>query len=291
MLVNIHPEPIGDFDANLPYISSVYLNDYVRKFQNLGNTDITLISNGEPGLRLHAAQTFLAQRGIDTKTQTLPPRYNGPDTVFNGQGYAVIPGAVPGCPELVNYYLAVYHELEENINQLANADIFYGFKKFNHLRWYQYGLAMPDTACPMHLRIRAMCHNVFWHYVRLLGDFLGCTQEDIADRLLLRMNHSRPGQYRDPDKRTFIGGHWDTSVVTGSLYANHPCQLVRINNHMIPVETFYDQTQETFLIPGIDYCDEFKTMTEPTWHEVVDQANNQDRVSVVAFLKRRRFRE
>jgi hypothetical protein len=291
MLVNIHPEPIGDFDANLPYISSVYLNDYVKKFQNLGTTDITLISNGEPGLRLRAAQAFLAQQGIDTKTQSLPARYDRPDTVFDGQGYAVIPGPVPGCPELVNYYLDVYHKLEENINQLVNADIFYGFKKFNHLHWYQYGLAMPDTACPMHLRIREMCHDIFWFYVRSLGDFLGCTQEDIADRLLLRMNHTRPGQYIDPDKRTFIGKHWDTSVVTGSLYTNHPGQLVEINNHMIPVETFYNQTRAIFLIPGIDYCDEFETMTEPTWHEVVDRCDNQDRVSVVAFLKRRRFRE
>jgi hypothetical protein len=291
MRVNIHPEPIGDFDVNIPFISSVYLKDYVEKFQNLRTTDITLVSNGEPSLRLHAAQTFLKQQGIDTKIQSLPARYNGPDTVFNGQGYAVIPGTVPGCQKLVEYYLAVYQQLEENVNQLANADVFYGFKKFNHLHWYQYGLAMPDVACPVHLRIRDMCHDVFWSYVQSLGEFLHYTQQDIADRLLLRLNHTRAGQYRDPVKKIFIGGHWDTSVMTASLYTNCPGQRVRIDDEMTPVETFYNQEQEIFLIPGMDYCDEFETMTEPTWHEVVDCSNDQDRVSIVAFLKRRRFRE
>jgi hypothetical protein len=60
---------------------------------------------------------------------------------------------------------------------------------------------------------------------------------------------------------------------------------------MTPVEQFYNQEQEILLIPGMDYCDEFETMADPTWHEVVDDCNNQDRVSIVAFLKRRRFRE
>ena len=291
MRVNIHPEPIGKFDANIPYISAVYLKGYLEKFQNLGTTDITLVSNGEPSLRLYSAHSCLEQQGIKTAIELLPARYSRPDRIFDGQGYATIPGVVPGCQALVEYYLDVYPQLEENINQLANADIFYGFKKFNHLHWYQYGLDMPDTVCPMHLRIRDMCHDVFWSYVRSLGEFLGCAKEDIADRLLLRLNHTSPGQYRDPIKKIFIGGHWDTSVMTASLYANHPGQRIRVGNDMTPVETFYNQEHETLLIPGMDYCDEFETMTEPTWHEVVDRSNNQDRVSVVAFLKRRRFRE
>jgi len=32
-------------------------------------------------------------------------------------------------------------------------------------------------------------------------------------------------------------------------------------------------------------------MADPTWHEVVDREITQDRASIVAFLKRRRFRE
>lgn len=291
MRVNIHPEPIGNFDINLPYISAVYLGNYVRKFQNLGTTDITLVNNGEPSLRLYAAQSFLEQHGIKTKLDLLPARYHGPDQLFNGQRYTTMPGAVPGCQKLVEYYLTVYKHLEENVNQLANADIFYGFKKANHLHWYQYGLAMPDTTCTMHQQIRELCDRVFWSYVQLLGNFLGYTKEDISDRLLLRLNHTRPGHYRDPIKKIFIGGHWDTSVITGSLYTSHPGQTIQVNDKMTPVEQFYGQEQEILLIPGMDYCDEFNTMVEPTWHEVVDSCDNQDRVSIVAFLKRRRFRE
>jgi hypothetical protein len=294
MRVNIHPEPIGNFNFNLPFISSVYLTDYTdpfKKFQKAGITDITLVNNGEPPTRLYAAQSYLAKHNIETKIELLPALYNGPDQIFRGKGYTAIPGAIPGCSELIRYYLDVYQQLEENINQLANADIFYGFKKANHRHWYHYGLAMPDTTCPMHLHIRKMSRDVFWSYAQSLSNFLGYTKQDIADRLLLRLNHTSPGQYRDPVKKIFIGGHWDTSVVTGSLYTNYPGQLIRVGNDMIPVETFYNQEQETFLIPGMDYCDEFETMTEPTWHEVIDNCNNQDRVSVVAFLKRRRFRE
>ena len=291
MRVNIHPEPTGNFDVNIPFISAVYLKDYKKRFQNLGTTDITLVSNGEPPLRLHAAQAFLEKLGINTKIELLPARYNKPDRVFNGARYATVPGGIPGCQDLIDHYLAVYHQLEENINQLANPDIFYGFKKFNHLRWYQYGLAMPETVCPMHLHIHDMCHDVFWSCVCSLSEFLNYRQQDIADRLLLRLNHSSPGQYADPAKKIFIGGHWDTSVITASLYTNHPGQRIRVNDNMIPVETFYNQDREMFIIPGMDYCDEFETMTEPTWHEVADRVNDRDRVSVVAFLKRRRFRE
>lgn len=291
MLVNIHPEPIGDFDVNLPYISAVYLGNYVKKFQDLGTTDITLVNNGEPSLRLYAAQSYLDQHGIKTKIQLLPARYNKPDQVFNGRQYATVPGIIPGCQPLVEYYLGVYQHLEENINQLMAPDIFYGFKKANHLHWYQYGSAMPDTDCSMHQQIREMCDQVFWSYIQLLGNFLDYTKEDIADRLLLRLNHTRPSHYRDHVKRIFIGGHWDTSVITGSIYTNYPGQTIRVDDKMIPVENLHDQEKETFIIPGMDYCDEFETMSEPTWHEVVDNCDNQDRVSIVAFLKRRRFRE
>ena len=294
MRVNIHPEPIGKFNFHLPYISAVYLKDYAesfRKFQKLGITDITLVNNGEPPSRLYAAQSFLAQHGVQTEIESLPARYDKPDSIFNGRPYATVPGAVPGCRELLDYYLSVYHELGENINQLANTDIFYGFKKFNHLHWYHYGLTMPATDCPIHLCIREMYDDVFQSYTKSLCEFLGYTKQDVADRLILRINHTRPGQYRDPVNRIFLTQHWDTSVLTGNLYKTHPGLNIRVDGNMVPVEDFYDQEKETLIIPGIDYCDEFETMADPTWHEVVDREITQDRASIVAFLKRRRFRE
>jgi hypothetical protein len=294
MLINIHPEPIGKFNLNLPYISAVYLKNYQEPFIKLrkaGITDITLVSNGEPPSRLHMAQSYLSQHGVDTNIELLPARYSKPDLVFNGKGYVTVPGPVPGCRDLVKYYLDHFQQLDENVNQLHNTDIFYGFKKFNHVRWYHYGTAMPETACPIHLRIREMYHSVFWSYTRSLSDFLGYTQDDIADRLILRINHTTPGQYRDPVNRIFLTQHWDTSVMTGNLYKTHPGLNIRVNDKMVPVEEFYDQDQETLLIPGIDYCDEFETMSDPTWHEVVDRGISEERASVVAFLKRRRFRE
>jgi hypothetical protein len=294
MRVNIHPEPIGKFNFHLPYISAVYLKNYAepfKKFQRLGITDITLVNNGEPPSRLYAAQSFLAQQGVNTKIESLPARYDKPDQVFNGQPYVTVPGAVSGCRELLEYYLGVYHELGENINQLVNTDIFYGFKKFNHLHWYHYGLTMPATACPIHLRIREMYHDVFQSYANSLSDFLGYTKQDVTDRLILRINHTSPGQYRDPVNRIFLTQHWDTSVMTGNIYKTHPGLNIRVNDNMVPVEDFYDQEKETLIIPGIDYCDEFETMADPTWHEVVDREITQDRASIVAFLKRRRFRE
>ena len=116
-------------------------------------------------------------------------------------------------------------------------------------------------------------------------------KQDIADRLIMRINHTSPGQYRDPVKRIFLTQHWDTSVMTGNIYKTHPGLNIRVNGNMMPVEDFYDQDKETLIIPGIDYCDEFETMADPTWHEVVDREITQDRASIVAFLKRRRFRE
>jgi len=294
MRVNIHPEPIGKFNFHLPYISAVYLKDYAepfKKFQRLGITDITLVNNGEPSSRLYAAQSFLAQQGVETNVELLPARYDKPDSIFDGQPYATVSGAVPGCRELLEYYLGVYHELGENINQLSNTDIFYGFKKFNHLHWYHYGLTMPATACPIHLRIREMYDSVFQSYANSLSEFLGYTKQDVADRLILRINHTSPGQYRDPVNRIFLTQHWDTSVMTGNLYKTHPGLNIRVDGNMVPVEDFYDQEKETVIIPGIDYCDEFETMADPTWHEVVDRGITQERASIVAFLKRRRFRE
>jgi hypothetical protein len=301
MRVNIHPEPIGDFDINLPYISAVYLQNYTEKFEKLkklGKSDITLINNGEPPLRLYAAQTYLAQQGIETKIQLVPDRYSGPDRIFNGKPYATIPGAIPGCQELVEHYLAVYKQLDVNVNQVVSTDIvnklgdiFYGYKYNNHLKWYHYGLAMPDTNCPVHLRIREMYDSVFWSYVQSLSDFLGYTKKDVADRLIMRIGHTTPGQYRDPVNKTYLTRHWDTSMMTGSLYSTHPGNCIEVDGKMTPVEDFFDQTQETFIIPGIDYCDEFETQTAPTWHEVVENSDKQERASLVAFLKRRRFRE
>jgi len=292
--VNIHPEPIGEFNFHLPYISSVYLKDYAepfKKFQRLGITDIILVNNGEPSSRLYSAQSYLAQHGVKTEIESLPARYTKPDIIFSGQQYTTIPGAVPGCRELLEYYLGVYHELDENINQFANTDIFYGFKKYGHLYWYHYGLTMPATTCSMHRRIREMYHDVFRSYAKSLCEFLDYTEQDVADRLIMRITHTSPGQYRYPDKKIFVGVHVDTSVITGSLYTNHPGQTIQVNDKMIPVETLYNQEQEILLIPGMDYCDEFETMADPTWHQVVDREITQDRASIVAFLKRRRFRE
>jgi hypothetical protein len=296
MRVNIHPEPIGQFNIHLPW--KFYCNDsgprYAESFiklQKAGITDITLINNGEPTTRLQVAHTYLAERGIETTIELPPARYDRPDRIFNGHGYVVVPGAVPGCHELVTYYLDVYQQLKENINQTANHDIFYGFKKFDPLHWYHYGLSMPETECPLHLRIREMYDAVFWSYVKTLSDFLEYTEQDVADRLILRMNHTSPGQHRDPVNRIFLPRHWDTAVMTGNLYKNHPGLNLSINGNMVAVEEFYDQEKETLIIPGIDYCDEFETMVEPTWHEVVDRCDDQDRVSIVALLKRRKFRE
>ena len=150
---------------------------------------------------------------------------------------------------------------------------------------------MPETACPLHLRIREMYDGVFWSYAKTLSDFLEYTKQDVADRLILRMNHTVPGQYRDPVNRVFLPQHWDTAVMTGNLYKNHPGLNIQIDGKMVAVEDFYDQEQETLIIPGIDYCDEFETMSGPTWHEVVDRTITEDRVSIVALLKRRKFQE
>jgi hypothetical protein len=296
MRVNIHPEPIGKFNFHLPW--KFYCNDFgpryaepFKKFQQAGIADIILVNNGEPPARLYVAHSYLAERGIETKVELLPARYNKMDSIFDGKTYATVPGAVPGCRELVEYYLDVYQQLDENINQMANLDVYYGFKKVNPLYWYHYGLTMPETACPLHLRIREMYDSVFWSYVTTLSAFLGYTKQDVADRLILRMNHTLSGQYRDPVNRIFLPQHWDTAVITGNLYKNHPGLNIRVDGKMMPVEDFYDQEHETLLIPGIDYCDEFETMTGPTWHEVVDYTDNQDRVSIVALLKRRKFLE
>ena len=296
MRVNVHPEPVGKFDIHLPW--KFYCNDsgprYAESFiklQKAGVTDITLINNGEPATRLQVVHDYLTERGIETTIELPPARYDKPDRILNGHGYAVVPGAVPGCRELVDYYLDVYQQLDENINQMSNLDIFYGFKKVDPLHWYHYGLNMPETVCPLHLRIREMYSGVFWSYVQILSDFLAYTKQDVADRLILRMNHTRPGQHRDPGNRIFLPQHWDTAVMTGNLYKNYPVLNILVDGKMVAVEEFYNQEQETLVIPGIDYCDEFETMTEPTWHEVVDRCDNQDRVSVVALLKRRRFRE
>jgi CYTH domain-containing protein len=78
-------------------------------------------------------------------------------------------------------------------------------------------------------------------------------------------------------------------VLTGNLYKTEPGLNIRVNGKMVPVEDFYNQEQQTLIIPGVDYCDEFETMADPTWHEVVDREITQDRASIVAFLKRRRF--
>jgi hypothetical protein len=296
MRVNVHPEPIGQFDIHLPW--KFYCNDsgsrYAESFiklQKVGVTDITLINNGEPPTRLQVAHAYLAERGIETTIELPPARYDKPDRILNGQGYVVVPGAVPGCGELVACYLDVYQQLDENINQMSNFDIFYGFKKVGPLYWYHYGLSMPETECPLHQRIREMYDAVFWSYVTTLSDFLGYTEQDVADRLILRMNHTSPGQHRDPVNRIFLPRHWDTAVMTGNLYKNHPGLNLSVDGNMVAVEEFYDQEKETLIIPGIDYCDEFETMTEPTWHEVVDRCDDQDRVSIVALLKRRKFRE
>jgi hypothetical protein len=296
MRVNIHHEPIGKFNIHLPW--KFYCNDIgpryaepFKKFQQAGVADITLVNNGEPLARLYVVHSYLAEHGIETKVELLPARYHKLDNIFNGKSCAIVAGAVPGCRELVEYYLDVYQQLDENINQTANLDVFYGFKKVSALYWYHYGLAMPETDCPLHLRIREMYDGVFWSYVETLSAFLGYTKQDVADRLILRMNHTLSGQYRDPANRIFLPLHWDTAVMTGNLYKNHPGLNIRIDEKMMPVEDFYDQEQETLLIPGIDYCDEFETMTDPTWHEVVDHADNHDRVSIVALLKRRKFRE
>lgn len=301
MLVNIHPEPIGNFDIALPYISAVYLRNYAEKFQKLqqfDKSDIVLINNGEPSPRLHAAQFYLAQQGIKTKIQLVPNRYNNADVVFGGKKYTTIAGAVPGCQQLVEYYLSVHQQLEPNVNQIVSTDIvnklgdiFYGFKCNSHLKWYHYGLHMPKTSCPVHLRIREMYDHVFWSYVKSLSDFLGYTNKDVADRLILRIGHTTPGQYRDSVNKRYLTRHWDTSVMTGSLYATHPGNCIEVQDTMTPVEQLFNQQQETFIIPGIDYCDEYETMTEPTWHEVVENSLCQERASLVAFLKRRRFTE
>ena len=296
MRVNIHPEPIGQFNIHLPW--KFYCNDVspryaepFKKFQKAGVTDITLINNGEPPARLYVARAYLAEHGVKTKIELLPARYNKPDHIFNGRPYATVQGVVPGCRELVEYYLDVYQQLNENINQTANLDVFYGFNKFSPLYWYHYGLNMPETACPLHLRIREMYDGVFWSYAKTLSDFLEYTKQDVADRLILRMNHTVPGQYRDPVNRVFLPQHWDPAVMTGNLYKNHPGLNIQIDGKMVAVEDFYDQEQETLIIPGIDYCDEFETMSGPTWHEVVDRTITEDRVSIVALLKRRKFQE
>jgi len=296
MRFNVHPVPIGQFDVHLPwkfycrYSGQDYAQPFI-KLQQAGVTDVTLVNNGEPPARLQAVQFYLAQHGIEPTIEIPPDRYNKPDLIFNGQGYATVPGAIPGCRELIDYYLAVYHELDENVNQLRNLDVFYGFKKANPLHWYHYGLAMPETKCPLHLHIRDMYDSVFWSYTTILSNFLGYDKQEVAERLILRINHTSPEKHRDPVNRVFLPQHWDTAVMTGNLYTTHPGLNIQVNGQMVAVEEFYDQQKETLVIPGIDYCDEFETMTGPTWHEVVDRCDNQERASIVALLKRRRFRE
>lgn len=287
MRVNIHPDPLGTFDINIPFFSEVYSQHFVPAIRQLNSDQIVLVSNGEPPARLMLALEHLERHGIKAQIDTTtPPRYHAPDPIFKNQSCTVVPGSID-CQDLVNYYLSVYPQLDIEFEQNSHsADLFLGYRSLRpgHY-WYQYGCDMPVTSNSQHQQMCQLFQPVFDRSVAQLCQLLNYSRKDVAQRLILRLNHNRPGHYSDPKQKIFVGSHWDTSVMTMWIHTTAPGAVALIDQKPCPIEQLY-QPSETLILPGVDYCDEFATMTLPTWHWVQD-CDGQERVAVVGFLKRR----
>jgi hypothetical protein len=293
MIVNVHPNPQGDFDINLPFLGEAYgRNDYISSIINLG-PGVTLTSNGEPNTRLESAQKLLIKKGIPVTVKIKSPRYNKEDLIFKN-GYATCPtdSLQEDCKKLVDYYISVYKELEQFSQQQKDIDIFYGFKsKENNpgAYWYQYGKEMPQTNDLKHLEMYRQFEKIFQEVKKSISAKIQWKEKEVEEQLMLRINHNTPNSWSPyiEEKKTLTISHWDTSILTTWVYVTHPGAYLEINNKTIPIEELYNDKKEMLMIPGIDYCDSFETMTEPTLHCVEDQTNAEHRVGIVAFLKRK----
>jgi hypothetical protein len=195
------------------------------------------------------------------------------------------------CKKLIDYYILVYKNLPKNVQQKGDVDILYGFteKYKTGAYWYHYGNKMPATDDSRHKHIYNQFENIFQKIVKSFESRLGWNEQDIKEQLILRLNHNPPGSHSPNSKKEkkFMDLHWDNSVLTSWAYTTHPGAYIQIANEMIPIEKLYDSFKEMLLIPGIDYCDAFETMTKPTLHHVEDQTKMEDRIGLVAFIKRK----
>jgi len=293
MIVNIHTVPEGEYDANIPFLGDVYAyaSNFVSRIKDL-KSDIVLVNNGEPNTRLESAREMLSRNGISSIIKYKTSKYHKEDMLFKeGYNTCSIEDLQNDCKKLIDYYILVYKNLPKNSQQQGDADILYGFteKGRTGAYWYQYGNKMPTTNDVRHKQIYKQFENIFQKIVKSFALKLGWNEQNIKEQLILRINHNPPGSYNPYSKKEniLLDSHWDTSVLTSWAYTTHPGAYIQIANEMIPIEKLYNSSKEMLLIPGIDYCDAFETMTAPTLHHVKDQTKMEDRIGLVAFLKRK----
>jgi hypothetical protein len=292
--INVNPNPIGEFDFNLPFVGLIYdVGTYEQRVKDIaGNAHIILTNNGESPQRLELAHKALSGAGLSVSMEPLPPCYVKKDMLFEDREYKVLPYQISGKQELVDFYIDNYQSLPYITKEYNTPDQTRGFFKKRNLIWYQYGRGMPpNDNHPGHIELYQQFENIFQSTVIALHKVTGWSAKMIEDQLLIRMNHNEPASwfndtYRTQSDQYFIPRHLDTTIITGWIYTSHPGAVVETNNTPVAIEELHNPNTEMLLMPGMDYSDATETMKDATWHAVKDCTEKEHRISIVAFLKR-----
>lgn len=296
--VNVHPRPSRkDWDLHLPYVGNSYdqkyhvQQSYLSEFKSKISTDqsVVLINNGEPVSRQLAVKKILENDYPDVIIDQQDSCYKPTDAIFKESAWSVIPNTLNGLDQqLIEYYLKHYLDLTlfSNRYQYQFHDRDHGYFKAVKRFWYHAGKEMPAAPDKYHETMYTMFDNIFQLLIGYLKELpLSLTKDQLADNLMLRLNHNPPGS---GNNRELVPRHVDNSIVTLWLHQSHPGAYVDFGQENITNQTkivdLYDQQKEIFMFPGVDYCDHTKTMIPATWHGVIND-DDCHRVSLVAFLK------
>lgn len=295
--VNVHPRPSSkNWDYHIPYHGNSYdqkqhvHDSYLKLFLDQISPDnhIVLVSNGEPVSRRIAVKKILikAYSNIDIAIES--DCYNQPDPIFTKPWIVEKRPVDFNDQEIVNYYLENYQQLSffSNRYQYQYHSRDHGYFRAVKRYWYQWGADMPTAPSTRHETMYQMFLQLFESTVQYLCSLpISMPEHWVRQNLMFRLNHNPPGSEVN---QHLVPRHADNSVVTIWLHQSHPGSFVdqgqEESHDIILLSNLHNSSQEFVVFPGVDYCDQLRTMTPATWHGVINH-DDVDRVSLVAFLK------
>lgn len=295
--VNAHPRYTIDSAVHIPYIGNSYnqnqyvADSYIDKFTFPDDGQIELITHGEPASRYIQAKQILSKKYSNIVINESTPLYHGPDLLFS-DGYMILPTRQQlNVKKLVDVYLQVHPALQEFSQRYTYKfhDRDHGYFGFVKRFLYQYGIDMPKALSNEHQRLYNEFYILFEQLIDILkssAKIIGINEDTLRTNLMIRINHNPPGSI--DDTAMLVRRHVDNTIMTAMIYQNFPGAYIdqgqeqELNSQ--PVENLYHMQEEILVFPGFEYCDQAKCMTPATFHTVRD-INNNDRASVVAFLK------
>jgi len=295
--VNVHPRHTMDSVVHIPYIGNSYnqnqyvADSYIEKFNFPLDEQIELITHGEPISRYIQAKEILSKKYSNIVINESTPLYHGTDPLFSN-GYMVLPTQQQlNVKKLVDLYLEVHPTLQEFSQRYTYKfhDRDHGYFSFVKRFLYQYGKDMPKALSNEHQQLYDEFYILFEQLIDILkssAKIIGINEDTLRTNLMIRINHNPPGSV--DDTAMLVRRHVDNTIMTAMIYQNFSGACVDQGQeqelNLQPIEGLYNSQKEILAFPGFEYCEQANCMTPATFH-TVQQIGNNNRASVVAFLK------